>query len=263
MISLVVLTSTSYRHKFFLNTLAQHFNILGIVVEEKRPEQIGETAEEEGILKKHFDERRMVEQKYFGKHTKFLVPEDIVLRVPNKESNSESTFKWVTEKNPDFVILFGTSIIKDPLLSYFDGRMINIHLGLSPYYRGSGTNFWPLVNNEPECVGATIHLAILKVDAGSILAQVRPEIEFKDQNHDIGCKTIIAGTHAMVSCIKKYADRKITPKPQDLSGGRVYKRADFHPEAVEIMWQNFSEGMISKYLQEKKDRDAKFPIIES
>lgn len=262
MISLVVLTSVSNRHKFFVNTLAQHFNILGVVVEEKRPEQIGETEQEGETLKKHFDERRNAENKYFGQHEEFLVPENAVLRVPNGESNSEATFEWVKEKNPDFVILFGTSIIRDPLLSYYEGRMINIHLGLSPYYRGSGTNFWPLVNNEPECVGATIHLAILKVDAGSILAQVRPEVQEEDGSHDVGCKTIVAGAQAMIMCIEKYANKEITAEPQDLTGGRVYKRADFYAGAVEIMWSNFKKGMIKNYLQEKGARDEKFPIKE-
>lgn len=262
MISLVVLTSTSNRHKFFLNTLAQHFNILGVVVEEKRPEQTGETEGEGTTLKKHFDDRRVAEKKYFGEHEEFTVPEGAVLCVPNGESNSEATFEWVKAKNPDFVILFGTSIIRDPLLSYYDGRMINIHLGLSPYYRGSGTNFWPLVNNEPECVGATIHLAILKVDAGSILAQVRPEVEEEDGSHDVGCRTIIAGAEAMAICIKKYANQEIIPEPQDLSGGRVYKRADFYAGAVESMWANFADGMMKHYVQDKEVRDAKFPIKE-
>ena len=106
------------------------------------------------------------------------------------------------KKGAEYIILFGSSIIKPPLLEFFNKKIINIHLGLSPYYRGSGTNFWPLVNNEPECVGATIHLAVLKVDAGSILAQARPEsLSELDNSHDIGCKAIISGTKKMRECI--------------------------------------------------------------
>ena len=33
--------------------------------------------------------------------------------------------------------------------------MINVHLGLSPYYKGSATNFWPFVNNELQFLGVT------------------------------------------------------------------------------------------------------------
>ena len=34
-------------------------------------------------------------------------------------------------------------------------KILNLHLGISPYYKGSGTNYFPLVNNEPQYVGAT------------------------------------------------------------------------------------------------------------
>ena len=93
---------------------------------------------------------------------------------------------------PDVVLVFGTGILREPLLSAFDGRIINIHLGLSPYYRGAGTNFWPLVNREPEYVGATIHYLDAGIDTGPILAHARPTIARGDGPHDIGNKTIVA-----------------------------------------------------------------------
>jgi hypothetical protein len=49
--------------------------------------------------------------------------------------------------SPDLIISYGCSIIKRPLIEYFDKKFINIHLGLSPYYKEGGTNFWPFVNN--------------------------------------------------------------------------------------------------------------------
>ena len=58
---------------------------------------------------------------------------------------------------PDVVLVCGTGILREELINLFPGHIINIHLGLSPYYRGAGTNFWPLVNREPEYLGATIH----------------------------------------------------------------------------------------------------------
>ena len=91
----------------------------------------------------------------------------------------------------DFVLLFGSGVIKKPILKAYQDRVINLHLGLSPFYRGSRTNFWPLVDGKPECVGETIHLAVLKVDAGKILHQVRPHgLSFDDTVHDVGKKTI-------------------------------------------------------------------------
>ena len=42
------------------------------------------------------------------------------------------------------------------------------------------------LKGEPECVGATIHRVVAKVDAGAILTQVRPEPHISDNAHE-GC----------------------------------------------------------------------------
>jgi len=261
MISVVILTSGSNRHKYFVNNLSRYFKVLGVVSEKKRPITIFDNKEENEISKKHFFQRDLAESLYFKDHDLFCVSDSEILNLENTQINSLETFDWVKSKNPDFVILFGTSIIRAPLLTYFENKIINMHLGLSPYYRGSGTNFWPLVNNQPECIGATIHLAILKVDAGAILAQVRPLPVGGDNCHDLGCKTIIAGTHTMINCINLYNDKKIIPTSQNLTGGFVYKKSDFNPSAVLKMWENFENGMIKSYITDKDLRDRKYPII--
>jgi methionyl-tRNA formyltransferase len=158
-------------------------------------------------------------------------------------------------------VLLGSSIITEPLLVDFDMRTINIHLGLSPYYRGTATNFWPLVNGEPECVGATIHLATLSVDAGPIIRQRRPPMEPEDGSHDIGCKALIEGTNAMRDAISDYASGTVDLVPQS-GGGQLYKSSDFHPGAVEEMRRRFADGLIPEYLSHKAERDAAFPIVE-
>lgn len=260
-IKLIIFTSLSKRHKYFCNQLSQNFQILGIVNEKKKSNDI--MVEQDKDISEHFNYLKIKEDYYFGDYHNFPLPEESILTLEHGQSSDIGVFEWVKEKKPDYIILFGSSIIKDPILSYFNGKIINMHLGLSPYYRGSGTNFWPLVNSEPECVGATIHLAVLKVDAGGILAQIRPEdIRPDDTSYDIGCKAIIAGTKKMCECIEKYHNKEIYPIEQDLSVGRVYKRRDFNINALKTMQANFDCGMLTEYLKNKFVRDSKFPIIE-
>lgn len=259
--SLVLMTGNGLRHRYFANQLINKLDVKGIVVEAKKPIPQAEAKQENLIIQQHFQQRDKTEARYFAGNDSFELPTKQVLSVPNGESNSPQVFEWVKNLKPDFVILYGTSIIKDPLLSYFDNRMINIHLGLSPYYRGSGTNFWPLVNREPECVGATIHLAILKVDAGPILGQVRAEPELSDGCHDLGCKAIIEGGELMAKCISLYHRGSIKPRSQSL-GGQLYRRKDFTAEAVKKMRYNFEEGMIKEYLNSKEKIIKEKPIVE-
>ena len=50
----------------------------------------------------------------------------------------------------DFYIVFGSSFIKGWLIEFLiEKKAINIHMGVSPYYRGSSCNFWALYDNNP------------------------------------------------------------------------------------------------------------------
>ena len=166
---------------------------------------------------------------------------------------------------PDVVLVFGTGLLRQPLLDVFAGRMINIHLGLSPYYRGAGTNFWPLVNREPEYCGATIHFLDRGVDTGPIVAHVRPEIGKTDGPHDIGNKTIVAAAEALAAAARAHVAAPLRAIPQagilGTGRGRVYKRADFSAAAVHQLYANFASGMIDEYLASRSARDAQMALV--
>jgi methionyl-tRNA formyltransferase len=157
-------------------------------------------------------------------------------------------------------VLYGCGIVREPLLAEWDRRTVNMHLGLSPYYRGHATNFWPLVNGEPECVGATIHLATLDVDAGPVLRQVRPDAAPDDDNHDLGCKTIAAGASALPEALHPFDAGTLEGRAQE-PGGRIYRHADFEASAVVELRRRLAEGMVPAYLAEKARRDARYPIV--
>ena len=57
----------------------------------------------------------------------------------------------------DVYIVLGCCYIKGWLCDYLvSNRAINIHIGMSPFYRGSSCNFWARDENY-EYVGATLH----------------------------------------------------------------------------------------------------------
>ncbi len=256
----VLITGDCLRHSYLANRLAESVEVVGVVCEKKRLLPSG-LAEENIIIREHFKKRDEAEQKLLGEYGKLTSFSDRVLYVQHGESNSNYVFDWIKTKNPSTVVLYGCSIIKNPLLSFYSGRVVNMHLGLSPYYRGAGTNFWPLVFNEPECVGATIHLATLQVDAGDILIQVRPEIELTDDCYSMGCKTIIKAAGVLPEAALNYLKGKIKAEAQK-NGGRLFRNKDFNAQAVEKMKANFSNGMIAQFLADKDSRLQKYPIIE-
>ena len=267
---IVFLTSNSERHKFVANLLGKNFET-SVVFEPKnfwtRAKKFWYLFGKNEILSQYFWEMDKTEKVYFlfdevyssSFSTKDGKPFDDfkgVLKIRNGQINSDKVYDFISKRNPDFVVLFGSGIVGERILNNF--RVINLHLGLSPHYRGVATNFWPLVDGLPECVGASIHRAVKAVDAGEIYSQVRPKIEKDYSNHQISCETIMSGAIELVEVLKHFDE--IKPQRQEKKG-KLCKRKDFNFEAVEKLNHNLEQGMIEKYLLDKDQRDAKYPIV--
>lgn len=255
----IVLTSTMRRHQFVANTLAARLDVVQVWQEEKafEPMRYAQSPDDETVITRHFAARDTSEDAYFADHAVLCAPGRGVDR---GGVNAPEEIQRMRACRPDVVLVFGTSLLKPALIDAFPGRILNIHLGLSPYYRGAGTNFWPLVNREPEYCGATIHVLDAGVDAGPILAHVRPEIRRADGPHDIGNRTIAAAAEAMADAARAHAAAPLRGVPQ-AGEGRVYRRADFSADAVRRLYANFDGGMIDEYLRDRAARDARVSLV--
>ena len=260
----IVLTSTFRRHQFVANTVAAGCDLAGVWQEEKtfRPERYAHNADDEAVIQRHFADRDASEASYFASDAALrLEPGAVHRMVGAGECSTAPEVERMLALSPDVVLVFGTGILRDPFLSAFAGRIINIHLGLSPYYRGAGTNFWPLVNREPEYVGATIHYIDAGIDTGPILSHARPEIVRGDGPHDVGNKTIVAAAESLLRAAAAHCGGAARAVSQ-WDGGRLYQRKDFSADAVRTLYRNFETGMIDDYLAARAARDAALRLVE-
>lgn len=263
-VRVVALVGDHLRHRWYASQLAASdaVDLRGVVSERQPPQPAGRDERENELVADHFARRRAAEERHFGSASGWEELGAPFLAVERGQTNTAPVAEWVDDRDPQLLVLYGCGIIRAPLLE--DYEAVNIHLGLSPYYKGHATNFWPLVNGEPECVGATVHLATLDVDAGPILRQARPAMAPDDDSHDIGCKALAVGVDAVLDVAPAYAARTLAPIAQQ-PGGRVYRHADFDAapgEAISELRRRFAAGMIAEYLAEKPARDARFPIVE-
>ncbi|MEO5781698.1 MAG: formyl transferase [Ginsengibacter sp.] len=106
------------------------------------------------------------------------VPEGKVIHV--NSVNDDKCLKNLQELNPDLVIVNGTRIISKKILDSVKARFINIHVGITPKYRGVHGGYWALVNNDEENCGVTIHFVDAGIDTGSILYQTKISVSKKD-----------------------------------------------------------------------------------
>ncbi|HET7361703.1 MAG TPA: formyltransferase family protein [Salinimicrobium sp.] len=259
----VLFTSNRLRHKYIAHKLVESLQMELIVAEDKSA-KIEETSDlskaDAQFIEKHFAARTASETVFFGQYERFP-PGTPLLQVPHSEINSDKVLLELEQINPEIIVLFGSSIIKKEILGRFPRKLINLHLGLSPYYKGSATNLFPFYFKEPECVGATIHVATSKVDGGGILHQLRPNMEIGDTLHDIGNKTIKQAGEQLPGILKNYSENKIEPLKQ-VDAGKLCKIKDLGPELLREIYRNFEAGMIGDYLKNKGKRDWKKPIIE-
>lgn len=259
-VSVIVITGDSKRHLYFVCEMEKHFRVLKVISEVKFDyKKAYEESPDSELVNFHFTARDKSEDIYFGNSH----PKSEILKLEKGMVNAPETVTMLANLNADLVLLYGTSIIKKPLLEYYSGKVINMHLGLSPYYRGSGTNFWPIVDGLPECVGATIHLAIPQVDAGPILHQVRPEgIQETDNIHDLGNKVIKTAAKVMPEVLKAYMKGRLEPQEQIGLKEHEFKRLDLNMESIKKTYYNLDHGMIREYLNNRLKRNERYPIIE-
>jgi len=265
-----ILTSIETRHRHFANRLAAAFALAAVGYEQTgyAPVEVRDddlTQREKQTVADHFAERARQEERYFGHDAEFASQTDTlaVRFIRPGEINSAQTVAWLQSAQVDTVVIYGTNLIKVPLLDYAPGRMVNMHLGLSPYYRGTATNFYPLLNEEPEYIGATIQLLDAGIDSGPILKHARPTIVADDQPHTIGCKAILAGIEGMIAVLHQLERGQLTPVPQwEVPNPRLYLRKDYSPRHVVELYKKLDAGLIPRYAARAADVVGKVRLVE-
>ncbi len=96
-------------------------------------------------------------------------PPDSIYVASVNEERCETILQAI---NPDIVVVNGTRIISRRILGSTAARFINMHVGITPAYRGSHGGYWAVHNNDQKNFGTTIHLVDAGVDTGAVLKQV-------------------------------------------------------------------------------------------
>lgn len=237
------------RHYYFANTLHDSHTLSGALIvnrEEMIPQPPDNTPDHDAQnFLKHFSDRNQAEIEYFGKQSP---PPCATLQVAPKELNSRKSVDFVRSIQPDIVIIFGSGLIKDPLFAELPKETINMHLGLSPRYRGAATLFWPFYFLEPQYAGTTFHYIVAEPDAGTIVHQVTPELKMGDGIHDVGAKTVLASTDAAIRLLEVVKRGKKWKTYRQRSTGKNFLRNDFQPGHLRLIYDTYHNRIVDEYL---------------
>ena len=175
---ITLITSNKNRHNYFINEVSKVCNELFVIQECRElilsnPKSISNTKKLYSYFKKVEDAELKILGKNFinPKSKKFKFVSFSFGDLNKKNLNDISEFL-----KSDLYIVFGSSFIKGKLLNFLvKKKAINIHMGISPYYRGTDCNYWAIKDKNFHLVGSTIHLINNKLDGGKILLYVRPK----------------------------------------------------------------------------------------
>tara|TARA_Y100000816_G_C26101312_1_gene583761 strand:- start:2034 stop:2846 length:813 start_codon:yes stop_codon:yes gene_type:complete len=260
--NIVILTGDEMRHQYFKAVISNNKNINVLKTfcegnENSLENRIYSNPQSSEIEKYHVNLRINYEKEFFQDELKKLVDKTNSVYIKKNHINSTHVVEKIIKLNPDLIVCYGSSIIKSDLIERFKNKFLNVHLGLSPYYRGSGTNVWPIINNELFMIGATFMYIDSGIDTGQIIHQFRAEILEGDNCHTIGNRVIKKMSNVYSKIIIEFCNLSNEKQPQ--SDGLLYKMNDFDELACRKLYQQFENGVVKNYLENKNK--MKMPYI--
>lgn len=125
--------------------------------------------------------------------------------------NSRDCIGKVRALAPQVIVINGTRIVKGSTLKAFGVPVLNVHVGITPKYRGVHGGYWALYNNDPENCGVTVHLVDEGIDTGAILHQARIHPEAADNFATYPVLQVVEAAPLLVQAVEQVLGGKVRP----------------------------------------------------
>ncbi len=181
-IKIVIWCGSGANQKALSNKIAAEFDVAGIVIDRHAAtKNKTKLIQLPAILWDRFRFQKIYNSwKYLMKYYDREFPGwPAVPQIMVRGINDKETEEFTRELQPDLILVSGTALIKEPLLSTpVSIGIINLHTGLSPYVKGGPncTN-WCIANNTFQWVGNTIMWLNAGIDAGNIITTEAVDIK--------------------------------------------------------------------------------------
>lgn len=235
--SIVLITGDGPEHRYVANTILADHGIAAIFVCDQPKRQSSMPVLRKSLIEFIDKALRQLYLKAIGDHGRRNASLHRVLGkkaeafdrddllVPVGRPKDGLLAERVAEINPSIIAVYGTGIIPDSVLVLAQNIALNMHTGLSPWYRGTACTFWPIVEGRPEMVGATVHNCTSDVDGGDIFFRKSARLYRGDDLHAIFGRAVEVGAKGYSEVIARATAGTLVGKPQDLSVAKEYRGA--------------------------------------
>ena len=245
---ITLFTSNKNRHNYLINLLSEVSDELYVIQECGTifPGIVPSHYQVSSIIKKYFENVNNAQTNLFGNSYVNNKKKNIkILPMFSGDLNQCSMNLLSDFLKSDVYVVFGSSYIKGELVDFLvKQKAINIHAGVSPYYRGTDCNFWALYDDNPHLVGTTIHLLSKGLDSGPMLYHAMSNL--KSNPFEYTMSTVKSAFHSIAERIKDGSIFTIKPIVQDkIKEVRYSKKSEF------------SEELVKEYFEKKIDLNSK------
>ncbi len=248
---ITLFTSNQTRHLNFAIKLAAISDELFLVSESRTvfPGKVKDFFDKSLIMQQYFSKVIDSEKKFFG-NINFLPKNIRTLPIKAGDLNFLSRDQLKECLSSDIFIVFGSSFIKGWLIDFLIQKgAFNLHMGLSPFYRGSACNFWALYDKKPSYIGATIHLLSKGLDSGDIIYHSVPTYKKTDSCFDFTMRAVVSAQESFIYRIKDKTLFKLKPcKQNSLDQIRYSKNSQFKDEIAKNFMEN-EDSFLPKYFE--------------
>jgi folate-dependent phosphoribosylglycinamide formyltransferase PurN len=199
-----------------------------------------------------------VYERCFGEDWRDLDPDVPVMWA--SDINGPDVVQRLADLSPDVLLDHGTAIVKQAV-TRTTPMALNLHWGLSPYYRGTYCTDWALLHHDPRNIGVTVHRLAARIDAGDILGQARAAIAGDDDVLSINMQLTSLGIPLVLRALDVLAGGgELHFAPQDLTRGYLTLNRQWSGDLKRHVRRLIEDGGLARMLQ-KPARREQLPIV--
>ena len=174
--------------------------------------------------------------------------------------NDLAVTRSVHELGEVALLVHGTSLVREALVREA-AMTLNVHWGLSPYYRGVRCTEWALILWDPANIGVTVHGLSDNIDGGAIAGQERASVEAGDSVYSINMQLTRRGTDIVCEILRRVATGdEVRLVEQDLSAGVLTSTRHWSPSLSRLVAHMERDGSLERML--RAPNRPPLPIVE-
>ena len=267
---ILLITGTQNRHLSIASEIINSFDLDWIQYKRKLvPQENTSLSEEENkFLKAHLEKLQLDEIEMIGKFDINLLRNKVISRggfvnqVVNKmELNSTYIKELVKENDYNLAVDYGSGILDNELISSIGCEIINIHGGISPYFKGSSTLLYSLILLQPELAGMTVHKIDEGIDSGDIYRHVIPNLDKDMRPTKIFAQCQKQLVLEINSIIEKIISKEYLAVKQP-KYGKTFMEKDFRIGNLQNLYISYENGVLAKSISKIPENIRKYKIFK-